>query len=118
MQENSAIKCLLYGNEFLTTTMMMYRVLNNKNVVDLSGFDTSPMMRLLNDTYHPILLTLKNIKIEEIDTETGSILSQQLEEIDMYMKKDILRNLSFKLKVPIHKEIFTVTEISCDSISG
>jgi hypothetical protein len=107
-----------YGSEFLTTSIRMYILLKYKNVVDLSCFDASPMMKLLDVAHHPILLTLNNVKIKDIDTETDRILSQQLEEIEIYMKKNILRNLNFKLKVPVYKENFTVTKISCDSISG
>ncbi len=50
--------------------------------------------------------------------ETGCPLCEQLEIISNHMNLGETVNLNFKLRVPIQKENFTVTEISCDSISG
>jgi len=105
----------VYGSEYLTQMMWLHTLLTLKKVEGLEAFETRSIMKLLRGSYDPILITLNDVNVEDVETETGRPLQEQLEEIEMFLKKGMIAPLSFKLICPIYKENFTITKLHRDS---
>lgn len=105
-----ALECN-FGSEYLHYMWRLYALMKAGKVDGVEAFEERTILQvLLKEPYYPILITLNKVKLEDVVTETGKPMQEQLEEIEEYMRIGRVSPLSFKLVSPIHKENFSVTK--------
>lgn len=101
-----------YGSEYLTYMGKLYDFLDMNKVEGLKVIKNESLLKVLKGSYDPILITLNAVKVQDVETETGRPLQEQVEEIEMFLSKGIIAPLSFKLNRPIYRNKFTVTKLN------
>jgi len=109
-----------YGSELLTRCMFLYKLLIQKGYYD--KINTSLLKIDINDFIIPkhnkILIKVKNINPNDLETETGKNAVEKLKEIDLLKTTDIdtynilSQQFNFALKVPIDYSELEILEIS------
>lgn len=100
------------GCEHLTNLKKLIFFLDAKRVDDLKDFADSPIIKIIEKPYDPFVITLNDVKVENVETETGKEMKEQLEEIEKNLNIGLMGPESFKLKRPIYKEDFTDTRLA------
>jgi hypothetical protein len=101
-----------FGCEFLTFLGALYGLLGLRAVNGLDFFRDHPLIRLWEGApWKPYVITLKNIALEDVESETGVKVDSLLEEIESLMAKGILGPHSFKLLHPVLPDQFEVARL-------
>lgn len=101
-----------FGCEFLTYLRILLGVLASRKVDGLKEmFIDRPVLKLWEKPHDPYVVTVNNVKLEDIETETGKDVVIQLQEIENLKENGIIGPQSFKLRSQINREDLTVTRL-------
>lgn len=101
-----------FGCEYLTYLGCLYGILTSRKVKGLKErFIDHPTLKVWEKPHDPYLIILKNVKIEDIETETSENLTVQIEQIEKLLAKGRYGPQSFKLKKPIDKNELTIKKL-------
>lgn len=101
-----------FGCEYLTYLRSLIGILVCREVEGLKEmFNDRPVVKVLETFHDPYIITLNNVELDNVETETGTDMMKQLEEIEELMEAGKMGLQSFKLKNPIYKEDLKITKI-------
>lgn len=107
-----AEQCCVGGCEYLNYLHTLIRMLSYKNVVGVESVVSPQLIEILTTEHKPVLITLNNVPISSVETETGNCIDAQIAQIDNFYSEEIDINLAFKLVAPCERQYFEVQFIS------
>lgn len=106
-----AVECR-HGGEFLTNLREFIQLLISKNVKGVKEeINSHPLRQVLDQYYDPYVLKVDSLDINDLATETGLAMDEQISKISHYMSNAIISPLSFKLKSVVKPQDIEVKKI-------
>ncbi len=101
-----------FGCEYLTYLRILMSILIERNVKGLQDrFIDKPVLKEWETPNNPYLITLNNVKLENVVPEADQDLAVHIEEIEKLLSAGIYGPHSFKLKKPISVDELIVKKI-------
>ena len=107
-----------FGCEYLTNMRRLLKVLVKREVSEVYPLIEHPIVKLGNEPHDPYIISINDIELEDVETETGQPMEEQLKKIEELMEIGIMGPLSFKLKNPICYERLTINKLGTSNKNG
>ena len=100
------------GSEYLTYLHILVRYLAAKGIRGFSDrFLGRPALEIWRERHDPYLITLENVNLNDLETETGHTLFDHIIEIEKLMSDGMCGPHAFKLKRAIPAERLSIAKL-------